>query len=123
MTGHWTGWTPDGWTPGPRTAEGMGGHRMVDADDDGRHGRHPGIPTTAPTPLPLGTVPKFCRADAAWGDQQAGQLKRRDTAKGLAAAATSSCRATFRGSAGASAHCSRVLDLDGTSGGQWDYGR
>jgi hypothetical protein len=24
---------------------------------------------------------------------------------------------------GASAHCSRVLDLDGTRGGQWDYGR
>jgi hypothetical protein len=31
---------------------------------------------------------KLRRADAAWGDQQPGQLSRRDTAKGLATAAT-----------------------------------
>jgi hypothetical protein len=33
-------------------------------------------------------VRKLRRADAAWGDQQPGQLSRRDTAKGLATAAT-----------------------------------
>ena len=69
---------PDGWVDTD----------VVDADGDGRHGRHPGIPTTATTPLPLGCRPEVLPGRRHLGDQQPGQLSRRDTAKGLATAAT-----------------------------------
>jgi hypothetical protein len=78
---------------------------------------------TTATPYDRDTAQKLRRVGAAWGGQQPGQLRRRRPCRGLATAATRPSKVTLRRPAGASAHCCRVLDLDGTRGGQWNYGK
>src|SRR6266545_1084241 len=82
MSGRRTGWTPDGWTPGPRTTKRMGGHQLVDADGDGRHGRHPGIPTTAMTPLPLGCRPEVLPGRRRLGRSATGIAQQKERCQG-----------------------------------------
>jgi hypothetical protein len=123
------GRTPDGWTPGPGR---MGGHRR------GGRGRrrtawqaswHPdhcddaptaGVPSgssagqTPPGRSATGTARQkgHCQGPGHRRDQTAVGHRRDQTAVG-----------PLRRPAGALAHCCRVLDLDGTRGGQRDYGK
>jgi hypothetical protein len=103
--------------------------RMPDADRRWTPWQASGIPTTVTTPLPLGCCPEAPPGRRRLGRSATGQLSRRDTAKGRSTAATRQLQATAATgrlqshSAVQPVHCCRVLELEGTRGGQWDYGR
>jgi hypothetical protein len=145
------GWTLDGWTParpdaGSRTmspGDWTPGGPDRRAPDDGtgwvdtacwtrtgdrRHGWRPGTVEHGDGACPL---------DARWTLGWAGASGRatnqdssgarttrasRSYGRGLTTATTDSCSSARRPSR-ASAHCCRVLDLDGTRRGQWDEGK
>jgi hypothetical protein len=102
MAGHRTGWTLDGldtgwrdtgldgWTAGPGRRNRTGGHRMLDADRDRRHGRHPGLVGHGDDARPL---------DAGW------TLRREHYRDGPGHRRDSRLQVMLRRPAGASAHC------------------
>jgi hypothetical protein len=141
--GHWTGGqqTAGPWTtPGNRTPDGLDSRTP---DDDIGMGGHPTMDTDRPlTPRLVswqcrprrrrptaGWRRKARRADAVWASNNPGQLS--STGSEAHHAATDGPGHRRDGPlqvlrlrpAGASAHCCRVLDLDGTRRGQWDYGK
>jgi hypothetical protein len=96
---------------------------MVDADQRRRHGRHPGIADHGDNARPLDASWTLRRAAAVWATNQPGQLGSKGYRDGPGHRRDSQLQVLLHRPTGASAHCCRVLDLDGTSGGQWDYGR
>jgi hypothetical protein len=57
------------------------------------------------------------------GRSATGTAPQETTRQGWLPPRPGSCKLTLRSPAGALAHCSRVLELEGTRRGQWDYGR
>jgi hypothetical protein len=116
--GHRTAGQPD---PGHRN---RGGHRMVDTDRRRTAWQALAFPTAAATPYRWGAVRKLGRSDAAWSiSNQDSSTERTLPRRVWPPPRPDSDRVTLPRPAGASAHCSRVLDWDGTREGQWDYGK
>jgi hypothetical protein len=90
---------------------------------DRRHGWHPGIADHGEDARPLAAGWRLRRADAVWASNNPGQLSSKDHSERPGHGRDRQLQVLLRRPAGASAHCCRVLDLDGTSGGQWDYGK
>jgi hypothetical protein len=115
IRGHWTvtpdtgHWTPDAWSDRVR---GQG-----DLDTEGIPDRLPGRSRLPNCPLGRRTVDLWS-ASSALGDGEVPASARLPTALPGACSVTPSARPSR-----ALAHSSRVLDLDGTSGGQWDEGK
>src|SRR5918996_3330295 len=112
------GWTPDGWTPGPRRQTGwMDTHWWTQTGDGQQAGTwHPDHCDEDPT---AGSGPAAPPGGRRLGDEQPGATRQKDTAKAWLPPRPVSCRVTLRCPAGALAHCSRVLELEGTRRGQW----
>jgi hypothetical protein len=114
-TGHRT---PDAWTRGRVDATSM---RTGD-QGTGRHpDRHPGPPRPPDRPLGRRTVDLWTAPTALGNDDGSAPVRylpARDHLPHYQAPARS-----LRRPSRALAHCCRVLDLDGTRGGQWDYGK
>jgi hypothetical protein len=124
MTGHWTLWTPDGGTAGSRTADRVGwtpnrGHRPA---MDCRQA------SLVSRPLRQGPAAGMLSRSSAGQTppgaiSNPGQLSRRRPPRAWLPPRPDGCRVTLRSPAGALAHCSRVLELEGTRRGQWDNGK
>jgi hypothetical protein len=136
VTGHRTGWTPDGLDtgragqPDPGRRNWMGGHRMLDAD----RRRTPWLASWRCRPSddadagsPLEAPPGRRRLGDQHQDSSAGRTTRGTTLLGRAWPPRRQSAAgdtpPFSWRLGALLSCVCVLDLDGTSGGQWDYGK
>jgi hypothetical protein len=147
----WTldGWTADGrtpWTTTQVTAHRTAGHQTAGQPDPGRQngmGGHRMLATDRPPTPRLASWPcrprrrrptldigwRLRRADAAWASDKPGQLSSEDyeghhaATDGPGHRRDGQLQVLLRRPAGASAHCCRVLDLDGTRRGQWDNGK
>ena len=123
IAGPWTGWTPDGWTSGPWTAGRVGwtpssGHSL--AMDSSQPSWHPNHGDEDPTAGCCPKAPPGTRRASRSASRTAPQEK---ILPGAGHRRARQVSVTLRRPVCASAHCCRVLELESTRRGQWDYGK
>jgi hypothetical protein len=79
VTGQRTGWTPDGWTTGPRTTSEWVDTAWSAPTGDRRYGGRPGSAGHGDDARPLDAGWTLRRADAVWASHDSGPLSSKDS--------------------------------------------